>query len=68
MSSQAFAVRQSGNHGTQPLQTLPRNLLRGNVLLERLGVDPAELACIPIRWERMICARGVVTTTSNAKC
>jgi hypothetical protein len=48
MGLQPFAVCQSRYDRSQRLQTIHSDLLRGYVLLERLRVDPAELACISV--------------------
>ena len=62
MRPQSLAVRQGRNDGAKTLQTLRRNLLRREVLLERLRVHAAELPRVAVRRERVVRARGVVAT------
>ena len=65
MCAQAFAVSKSGYDRTQLLQSFLGDLLRSDVLLERLGVNTAELACVTVCRKGVVRARCIVTTAER---
>jgi len=65
MRTQTLATRQGFHHRPDDLKPLGRDLLRGNVLHEGLGVDTTVLAREAIRREGVICPRRVVTTATD---
>jgi hypothetical protein len=64
MSLQPFAVCQSRHDRSQRLQSIHSDLLRRYVLLERLRIDAAELACISVCGESVVRSRGIVSATT----
>lgn len=63
MGTEPFDVCQGDDDGSKGFQPVCCEFLRSDVFLEVLGIDSAELASVSICWERVICTRGVVSTT-----
>lgn len=63
MGTKSLDVCQCGDDRSKEFQSVCREFLGSDVFLERLGIDPAELASISICWKRVIRARGVVSAT-----
>jgi hypothetical protein len=57
----AFAVRQGRDERAKFLQAGFSNFLRRDILLERQGIDSAELARVSVCRESVICARSVIS-------
>lgn len=68
VSLESLPLSERNNDRTQPTQTVLRELLRGNVLLEGEGVDAAELSSVSVRRERVICTRGIVSAAIDDRC
>ena len=63
MGTESFDISECNNDRSEDSQPVRCELLGSDVFLEGLGIDPTELASISVRWECVIRARGVVSTT-----
>lgn len=67
MGFEAFSFSEGHDDRAKFLQTCLCKFLRGDVLLERKGVDAAELFGITVCWEGVVGTRGVVSTAAKEK-
>ena len=67
MGVKTFAVCQGRYHRAKILKAVCGDLLRSNMLLERQRVDTAELTCVAVGRQRVVCAGGVVATAAIMK-
>ena len=65
MGSQSFTVCQGSDNWTKSAKTIRGNFLRSDVLLEGLGINATELACITVCRKGVVRARCIVATAEK---
>lgn len=63
MRLQPFAVGKCGNYRSECLEAVSCQFLRRDVFLEGQGVYAAELACVAVRRQCVVCAGCVIAAT-----
>ena len=61
MRLQPFTVGKCGNYRSECLKAVSCQFLRRDVFLEGKGVYAAELACVAVRRQCVVCTRCVIT-------